>query len=273
MFKDKTIIITGGSSGLGKALAERFIRSGANLALVARDKKKLKSVQAELVKMSQKSQKVEIYSCDVSRADDVDKTVKAIVESFGPPDILINCAGILRESHFEKESIETFREVMSINFFGTLHFVKAVLPHFKQKGRGRIVNISSMAGLTGVFGYSAYCASKFAIAGLSSTIRGELKPQNIVVQVVYPPEFDSPMVDEINTYRSYENEMLAHTIPPLGLDVVADSVIEGIEKSRPEIIPGRLARLLALGNRVFPSMSRLVVDARIRKFYGKPRNM
>ena len=271
MLDDKTIIITGGSSGLGKALAERLIKRGANLALVARDMKKLKSVQADIMKMSQKNSRVEVYPCDVSDPEAVDKTVKAIAESFGPPDTLINCAGILRESHFEKESIEAFREVMNINFFGTLHFIKAVLPFFKQKGQGRIVNICSMAGLTGVFGYSAYSASKFAIAGLSSAIRGELKPQNIIVQVVYPPEFDSPMVDEINTYRSYENEMVAHLIPTLKLDVVADAVIEGMEKGRPEIIPGRLARLLAMGNRWFPTLSRLVVDSRIKKFYGVTR--
>ena len=215
MFDGKIIVISGGSSGLGKALSERLVKHGANLAIIARDEKKLKLTKDELLKFTREKQKVEVYSCDVSNESVVLKTMKAITDSFGYPDILINSAGILRESHFENQSTDTFREIMGINFFGTLYCIKALLPFFKQKGGGRIVNICSMAGLMGVFGFSAYCSSKHAIAGLTHTIRGELKRFNIKVQIVYPHEFDSPMVDDVNTYRSPENKMMVNTIPTL----------------------------------------------------------
>lgn len=267
MFNEKTIIITGGSSGLGKELAVRFAKRGANLALVARDRNKLTAAQSIISEVLPQGRRVEIFSCNVDNAGEVDETMRSIVDKMGMPDILINSAGILRESSFEKQSVETFREVMNINFFGTLHCIKAVLPFFMKKGEGRIVNVCSMAGLFGVFGYAAYCASKHAISGLSSTIRGELKPHNIKVQIVYPPEFDSPMVDELNTYRSTENKTMVQTIPVLKMNVVVDAVIEGMEKNRCEIIPGLPAKIAARMDRLFPSLSRAVIDARIKKFF------
>jgi len=272
MFDGKTIVITGGSSGLGKALAERVAKRGGNLALIARDQKKLLSAQEELKKMAGAGRRIENFPCDVSDAESTMSAFKAIADSLGPPDILINSAGILRESHFEKQGLKTFREVIDINFFGTLHCIKAVLPYFKEKGGGRIVNICSMAGLMGVFGYSAYCSSKHAIAGLTHSIRGELKPLNITVQIVYPHEFDSPMVDEINTYRSIENKMVVQTIPTLSLDTVADAVIEGMEKDKYEIIPGVMARAVARANRWFPGISRMIMDSRIKKYFRSNGN-
>jgi len=267
MFNEKTIVITGGSSGLGKELAQRFAKRGANIALVARDETKLRTVQSSLMQVLKEGRRAEIFSCDVSDADAVEKTMQSIVNTMGMPDMLINSAGILRESHFEKQSLETFREVMDINFFGTLHCIKAVLPFFRQKGGGRIVIVCSMAGLLGVFGYASYCASKHALSGLASTIRSELKPHNIIVQIVYPPEFESPMVDELNTYRSEENRTIVQTIPVLDIDVVADAVIEGMEKNKYEIIPGLTAKIMARIDRWFPALSRAVIDFQIKKFF------
>jgi len=270
MFKDEIVIITGGSSGLGKALALRLIRRGATLALLARDRNKLAGVKEELSRLCASGQRIEIFPCDVSDHAAAEKTLNAVTDTLGTPDILINSAGILKEGHFERLPLSTFREVMDINYFGTLNCIKAVIPLFREKGSGRIVNISSLGGRIGTFGYAAYCSSKFAVAGLTEVLRAELKPLNIRVHLVCPGEFDSPMVDELNTYRTGENRAVTQTVPVLPLDVVADEVMKGLQKERYLIIPGFIARVLEMTSRWFPSIGRRVVDFQIRKVYHGP---
>jgi len=272
MFDSKVIIITGGSSGIGKELAGRLIKRGAGIALIARDEAKLRSVKDELTAVSPGGRRIESFSCDVSDAATVENTFRKIADDLGPPDILINSAGVLRESYFEKQSLETFREIMDINYFGTLHCIKAVLPYFKKKGGGRIVNICSMGGLMGTFGYAAYCSSKFAVTGLTESLRVELKPQNIKFHLVCPPEFESPMVDDINTYRTPENRHMVHTIPVLTVDEVADAIMSGLEKDKYIIIPGRVSKMVEKLNRLLPGLGRIVVDSRLKKVYRGPEN-
>ena len=271
MFDNSIIIIRGGSSGIGKAIEVKLVKRGAHIALVARDGDRLRSVQEELMASAGAGRKIEDYSCDVADADAVQKTVETIAGSLGPPDVLINSAGILREGYFENQAVETFHEIMDINFYGTLHFIISCLPFFKKKGEGRIVNICSMAGMFGVFGYSGYCSSKHAVRGLTHTLRSELKPQGIKIQIVYPPETDTPMVDEVNTYRSIENFKLARTIPMLfSADKIADAVIRGMEKDRYEIIPGFLPKMSVVFEKIFPGMTRMAIDKRIKQYYRGP---
>ncbi len=271
MFDGQVIIITGGSSGIGKALAGHLVRRGGHVALVARDEDRLAAVQQQLRQTAGAGQRIETFSCDVSDPGAVEKTVGTIADLLGPPEVLVNSAGILRESYFEKQTLETFHELMDINFYGTLNFIKATLPHFKQKGTGRIINICSLAGQVGVFGYSGYCASKHAVRGLTHSLCYELKPQGIKVHIVYPPETDTPMVDDINTYRTRENRIMVKTVPLLlSADAVARDVVRGVERDRFEIVPGLLSRILGFFERIFPALSRMVVDRRIRSCYQGP---
>jgi 3-dehydrosphinganine reductase len=269
MFEDKVIVITGGSSGLGKALAQRLVTRGAHLALIARNEKKLSQAQKELSSLCKAGKKIEVFSCDVSNYDCVEQTFRGIAETIGVPDILINNAGILKEGRFENLSLSTFRETMNIDFFGVLHCTRAVLPMFMKRGSGRIVNISSLGGRMASYGYSAYCSSKFALVGLTDTLRAEMKPHSIKVHLVCPGEFDSPMVEELNTYRTDENKAVTQTVPVLPLDVVTDEVIRGISKERYLIIPGWMSRILDFGYRLSPRISRFIVDYRIKKVFVK----
>jgi 3-dehydrosphinganine reductase len=264
------IVITGASSGLGKALTERLTKRSAFLALVARDEGKLRAVKGQLEGTGRNRGKVEVFPCDVSQADDVDGTFEQIARRLGPPDILINSAGILREGYFQTLPRNSFREVMDINFFGTLYCIQAVLPFFKRKGGGRIVNISSMAGLLGAFGYTPYCSSKHAVVGLTHTLRVELKPQNVLFNLVCPTEFETPMVVELDKTRTPENRAMIHTIPVSTLDEVADAVIRGMERDQYLIIPGRVTRMIERVNRWFPGLSRLIADWSIRRTYRGP---
>jgi 3-dehydrosphinganine reductase len=270
MFNNTVIVITGGSSGLGKALAQRFIKTGATLALIARDKKKLAIVREELSPLCTVGQRVEIFPVNVADYTAIEETLNIIANTIGEPDILLNSAGIVREGYFEKLPHSTFREQMDINYFGTLNCTKAVLPYFKKKGRGRIVNIASLGGKIGSFGCTAYCASKFAVVGLTEVLRMELKPFHITIHLVCPGEFESPMVEELNTYRTPENRVVNKTVPVLPLNVVADEVLKGIEKERYLIIPGFIARFLEMTSRWFPATSRLIIDYQIRRVYQGP---
>lgn len=269
MFNDKLVIITGGSSGLGKALAKRFATSGAHVVLLARDKRKLETVYREIKTLSGPDLKVSIHSCDVSDMNAVEQTFQDIASSMGTPDILVNSAGILKEGYFEDLPLETFGHVMNINYLGIIHCIRAVLPYFKTKKKGRIINIASLGGKIGSFGYTAYCSSKFALVGLTETLRCELTPQNITLHLVCPGEFESPMVDELNTYRTHENKVLTQTVPVLSLDLVADEVMAGIRKNRYLIIPGRTARLVEKASRFLPAITRWVTDMKIRAIYRK----
>ncbi|MFH2063715.1 MAG: SDR family oxidoreductase [Pseudomonadota bacterium] len=271
MFEGKNIIITGGSSGLGEELAYRLAAKGANLALVARDQARLQSVVKNIPSAADHKIRVEAFQSDVCDPSSVEQTGSRIAETIGIPDILINSAGIISENYFEKLPLETFQKVMDTNFFGTLYWIKAVLPYFQQKGQGRIVNICSMAGLMGTFGYSPYCSSKHAVTGLTQSLRVELKPQNIRFHLVCPAEFTSPMVDQLNTYRTAENRKIVQTIPVLSLEKVADEVIRGIEKDKYLIIPGAITRLFEILNRYFPYLTRRTSDLIIRQCYKGPK--
>lgn len=271
MSENRVVVITGGSSGLGKALAQRYIKEGTKVALVARNKQKLAAAKDELLKSCGDDGKVAVFGCDVADFSAAEKTFKDIIGSMGKIDILINSAGILKEGYFEKLPIEAFREIMDINYFGTLNCSQVVIPFFKKQGEGKIVNIASLGGRFGCFGYTAYCSSKFAVVGLSDTLRCELKPLNIRIQLVCPPEFDSPMVDDLNTYRTAENRAMAQTATVLSIEQTADEVFTGIMRDRYLIIPGRISRLLELGNRWFPAISRAVADYQIKRVYrGAP---
>jgi 3-dehydrosphinganine reductase len=270
MFNGKHVVITGGSSGLGLAVAKVMIKQGARLSLVARDMTKLESAR-KMILEEQQGGIVNIYSADVSRMDILPGVFRKAAESSGAPDVLFNSAGIMREGYFETIPYANFRETMEINFFGVLNSIRAALPYIKKQ-KGRIINISSVAGMLGVFGYTPYCSSKFAINGLTEALRFELKPAGVRVHLVCPPEFDSPMVDELNKNRTSENRAHVQTIPPYDIDTIVRDIFRGLKKERYLIIPGMRTRMTVWGNRHFPLISRFVSDRIIRSLYTGPEN-
>ncbi len=271
MFKDKNVIITGGSSGIGRGLALRLAEQGANLALVAREREKLARTREEaLARSCYREIKVEVFSCDVADYDQVEATVKEIAEKLGPPDCLINSAGILTGDYFERLPLTDFRALMDANFFGTLHFIKAVLPFFKKKGSGRIINICSLSGMIGVFGYASYCSSKHAVMGLTETLRSELKPQGISIHLVNPPEVKTPMLENIQKTRPIENKKLASTMPAITVDQTVEAVLKGVKKGHYLIIPDLATRIMVRVGKIIPSLERWIIDYRVKKYYRGP---
>lgn len=263
MFQDRRIVITGGSSGLGLALAHALAREGAQLTLVARNPHKLEDAAAAIRARVPRA-RVAVETVDVVDAGRTTETFARIASAMGGIDMLVNSAGVLREGRFEELPPETFRELMEINYVGVLNTTRAALAQLKAS-RGCLVNIASMAGMTGVFGLTAYCASKHALVGLSEVLRYELRPQGVRVQLVCPTEFDSPLVAAFDPTRTPENRAHALTVPRVDIGTIVAGTLAGLRSQRFLIVPGRRSRLAAWGIRHFPALARAMGDRSIAR--------
>ena len=238
-FQGANVIITGGSSGIGKATAKLLAKYGANVFIIARDQRRLdQAIQEIEAERISPTQQFGAFSADVRSYEGVEAAVAAIVDAGGLPDGLINSAGITYPGHFEEIPLKTFRDLMDVNYFGTLYAIRAVLPFLKEKGGGFIVNISSAVGIVSIFGYTAYAASKFAVRGLSDALRDELKPQAISVSVVFPPDTDTPMTRFEQNLLPPETKAISGTVKLISPEQVARETLEGVRKGKYLIMPG-----------------------------------
>uniref|UniRef100_A0AAY5KMV9 3-dehydrosphinganine reductase n=1 Tax=Esox lucius TaxID=8010 RepID=A0AAY5KMV9_ESOLU len=185
------VVVTGGSSGIGKSIAMECYRQGAFITLVARDESKL--VQA----------KKEVEKCAIND--------KQCQEKLGPVDMLVNCAGTSYSGKFEEVEMERFRSLMEVNYLGSVYPTRAVITTMKERRMGRILFVSSQAGQIGLFGYTAYSPSKFALRGLAEALQMEMKPYNIYVTVAYPPDTDTPGLAEENRTKPLETRLISET--------------------------------------------------------------
>ena len=183
----------------------------------------------------------------------------------GTIDILINNAGLQQDAPFDELTLDQWNRVINLDLNAVFYCCKAVVPTMIDQNYGRIVNIASIAGLTGTFGYTPYSGSKYALVGLTESLRYELKPRGVTVQLVCPGEFDTPMVHGAQDSRSPENIAHVQTIPPLTVEVVAADTLKGIESGRFMIVPGRIARIMTTFIRHFAGASRWLGDRIIAK--------
>lgn len=264
----RNVLLTGGSSGLGLALARALAARGDAVALLARDPAKLDRAAVE-IRAHAAAARVVVRAVDVRDAAALDAAVASIAGELGGLDLLVNSAGVLREGPFVAVPDDVHREIMEINYFGALNAIRAALPHLRRARAPRIVNIASLAGLSGVYGYTAYCASKHALVGFTESLRFELAPDGIVVQLVCPGEFDSPMVEALDAARSAENLAHARTVTKVSVDVVVESIVKALDGDAFMVVPGLSARWAARGVRLLPGLGRWLGDRRIRAARAK----
>ena len=235
----KHAIITGGSSGIGKAVARLLASSGINVSLIARDAQKLHLAQQEIsTVIAHDTQKIVTFVADVAQEAEITAAIQQAIALQGTPDLLVTSAGIAIPGYFTEIPVKTFEKTMQINYFGSLYSVKAVLPAMQQVQSGHIVLISSGAGLVGLFGYSAYSPSKFALKGLAESLRGELKRDRIKVSIVYPPDTDTPQLAAENKTKPPETKAITATAGVWSAEAVAQEIIKGISKGQFAITPG-----------------------------------
>lgn len=250
-FSGKLVYITGGSSGIGLETAKLLAAQGCRLVLIARGEPLLDQACKTIATQTEQTAQAFNFICmDVSDNHDVLQKIKTAVEAFGIPDILINSAGVGTGDCFENISYEQFDKAMKINIYGTRNVISALLPYMKQKGGGQIVNISSVAGLIGMFGYTTYSATKYAIVGLTECLRSELKRFNIKVTLVCPPEVETPFIEEEAKTLPPESRVVKNLAGLLTPQQAAKAIVRGMKGKKFLIVPGVMAKSLLFWHRI-----------------------
>jgi 3-dehydrosphinganine reductase len=276
-YQGRLALVTGGSQGIGLALARLLAEEGANVWLLARHADALEAACRSLDASS--GQKHSYIAADVTDLNQVKAAVERVEREAGLPDLLINCAGGSHPGYVQEIPPEVFREMMNLNYFGTLHTVQALLPHMIQRGSGCIVNFSSTAGVIGVFGYSAYGAAKFAVRGFSDVLRAEVKPLGIQVSVVFPPNVDTPGLANENKTKPFETHEVEGNAGVFAPAKLAQTVLDGVQRGHRFIVPGfenKIAYYLLsgglLGKIWYPFQDVLLAQARRKKQKVKGSN-
>jgi 3-dehydrosphinganine reductase len=232
-------IITGGSSGIGRELGRRLAAAGYSLSLVARRKELLDEAAADIAShFKNPGQRVFIRSADVSDVGQAEAAVQACIAELGAPDLVVTSAGVAVPGHFGDIPLEAHERSMAVNYFGSLYVVRAALPPMRVRRKGRIVFISSGAGLMGLFGYTTYSPSKFALRGLAEALRAELSEDKIGVSIVYPPDTETPMLEEENKIKPEETKLITGVVKTWSAEAVADCIMRGISRGAFAITPG-----------------------------------
>nr|VFK16742.1 MAG: 3-dehydrosphinganine reductase [Candidatus Kentron sp. LPFa] len=245
-------IISGGSSGIGLAIARKLIASDWSLSLIARTSSKLDEAKEQLMRLrARDNQIVHVIAADVSVEDQAFNAIESALHHLGAPNLLITSAGMAHPGYFEELPLEVFRDTMAVNYFGTLYLVKAALPAMRGQRSGRIVMISSGAGLIGIFGYTSYCPSKFALRGLAESLRAEVKRDGIGVSIVYPPDTNTPQLTAENRIKPVETRAISGKAKVWPADDVAAVILKGIRKNRFSITPGWEMTLLSYLHSLF----------------------
>ncbi|HSB67248.1 MAG TPA: SDR family oxidoreductase [Anaerolineales bacterium] len=265
----KVAIVTGGSSGIGKAIACELAKRGLDVWLIAQRKELLTAAQKEVETYRQKpSQIIATISTDISDLDQVRMAVRQVIDRSGIPDLLVNSAGVAQPGYVQELDINIFSWMMEVNYFGTVFMTKEVLPAMIKRGSGYILNISSAAGFLGTFGYTAYGASKFAVNGFTSALRAEMKSHGIGVSIVFPVDTETSQLEYENRFKPLETRALDTLSKVMSPEAVAHEAIKGIERGHYLILPGFDSKLLYRANGIFGQELSFLMDQIVAKAYG-----
>jgi 3-dehydrosphinganine reductase len=246
-FSGSVVLVTGGSSGIGFAIAKELAARSAFVCLAARHEDLLQTALAALPVKEQGGKLA--YSVDVRQPEQVAELIEKVTRQAGVPDIVINSAGVAHPGYIEDLDLEIFHWMMDVNYYGTVHVVKAVLPGMLKRGSGYIVNIGSLASRIGVFGYTAYSGSKFAVAGFTDVLRMELKPRGIQVSIVLPNDTDTPQLAYENQHKPAELKNLLPEMGVIPVELAARNILKGMERHHYEIYPDFGGRLIVSASR------------------------
>ncbi|MHB8933467.1 MAG: SDR family oxidoreductase [Bellilinea sp.] len=251
IYQKKHVLITGGSSGIGLAVAKGAARLGANISIISRRLDVLEQAQLEILEQRIEETFVNIISADVSNEEEIAEALHTLVFDRELPDIVINCAGVTHPGEFYKLSTDIFRWNMEINYYGTVYVLKALVPGMIRRGSGRIVNISSGVGIMNIYGYTAYGASKFAVNGLTEALRMELKPHGIQVSLVIPADTNTPQLAYEDRYKPAVTRELNKVGGLMEPEAVAEELLAGVSRGRYLILPGSDIKFLYALLRIF----------------------
>lgn len=271
-FRNRVVAITGGSRGLGYAIARQLVLESAQVALLARSAEDLDSAREEL---TMRGGDVRTYVCDVGNLESTAAAMAQIEEDYGRLDVLINNAGIILCAPFENQRDSDFQEAWKTHVLGPLHMTRAALPMMRRQGGGRIINISSIGGKIGVPHMASYCASKYALVGLSHSLAAELRSQGIHVTVACPglmrtgshrnAAFRGQQQEEFNWFATLSGTPLIS----MHADKAAKKILEASRHRRTEIVFPWHWSAASLGARFLPGAA-VAANALVNRFLPAP---
>lgn len=256
-FKGKIVLITGGSRGLGLVMARQLAEEGARLVLCARNGKELENARKEL---TEKGADVLVQQCDVTIEEEVNSMVSLVQREFGTIDVLINNAGIIHGGPVTEMTTKEFKEAIDIYYWAPIYTTLAVLPGMRAKGEGRILNIASIGGKISVPHLVPYCASKFALVGLSEGLRAELKKYNITVTTANPGlmQTGSPRQALVKGHHKEEYTLFklidSNPITSITAESSAKSILKALRYGDAEVITSLPAKLGAMLHNLSPEL-------------------
>lgn len=265
--KNKVVLITGASSGIGKALAEEYAAAGAKVVIAARNSDKLNELKSSLIKRN-----FEVYavSGDVSKEEDCKRMVDETIAKYGALDVLINNAGISMRALFEDVDLNVIRQLMDVNFWGTVYCTKFALPYL-LKNKGSVVGVSSIAGYKGLPGRTGYSSSKFAMQGFLETLRIENLKKGLHVLIACPG-FTASNIR--NTALAKDGSMQGESPLDEGklmtAEEVARKIISAIARKKHRLVLTTQGKLIVLLNKFFPKMMDKMVYNHMAKESDSP---
>jgi 3-dehydrosphinganine reductase len=264
------VLVAGGSSGIGLATAERLAARGASIALVARDPGKLADAADRVYEAAKQAPArddrfVSTYECDLSDAADTDAQFDRIVAEHGVPDVLVNSAGVIYPGEFVSMPRENFDINIACGFWSVVNPCRAIAPLMVARGSGHIINVSSVGGFLGIYGYTGYSAAKFAVMGFSEALRFEMKPEGVLVSVICPPDTDTPGLTFEKTLRPPETDVIAGNIKPIPAEKVAAAIEHAIGRDKFVVIPDALSAFYFRLKGLLPEVFYAIVDSDVKK--------
>ena len=253
-----TALITGASQGIGKATALLFAEKGYDLIITARTKDKLETV-AE--KISNLGRQVLAIPTDVGDRNGVETLINLGIERFSQIDVLVNNAGICMTAPMAETTIEDWERIINVNLWGYIYTIKALLPHFLAKKQGCIINVGSFGGKVPLPKMTAYCTSKYAITGLTETLRLELEPQGIQVSGIHPSVTNSDFMERAIFKNSNPEQMEQLLSTPFvsQSEDVAKAIWHAVRHSQAEVVVGS-AKVPTFLHRLFPSLTQGILQ-------------
>ena len=259
-FKDKVVVVTGGTDGIGKALVEDLISKGAKIATCSRNHDKLYQLHSENA-----SAHLHTMVCDVSNENDCRRFIESTLKAFGHIDILINNAGISMRALLKDVNSEVIKKVMEINFFGMVYCTKYALASILER-KGTVVGVSSIAGYRGLPGRSGYSASKFAMRGWLEAIRTELMNDGVHVMWVCPGFTTSNIRNAaLNKEGKQQGESPMDEGSMMTAEECAKRILRAIEKKRRTLVMTFQGKQTVFLNKFFPKMA----DKLVKNFFFK----
>ena len=263
-FEDKVVVVTGASSGIGRSTAIEFAGEGAKTVLVSRSADKLERVAQEIRSFNPD---ILVVPTDVSDTEQVRQMVKTVLSEFGRIDVLFNNAGSSFVGRVEDSNfLENTREMMEVDYFGTIIMTKEILPIMKERGEGHIMNMSSVVGRKAFPHFGGYSSAMHAISAFTDSLRQELFGSGIKVSIIHPALTQTPLLDHV---RPEDMPPPFKRMTPITVQSVAEAVVDGIYYNQARIVVPFQPRMLMLADALSPHFGDLIVRLLPNKIFSR----